>query len=809
MGTNEIPLLGFAPDVDPTTPGVISDCNGMIPTLRGMRAASSAVKAGIPAIPGPVLGAVAAQRLNNTRRTVYGTATGLYEYQEVVREQAAAEATIGGELTGLTLTNAGSGYTSAPTVKIDGNGAGATATAQIETTLTEIRIAEDGARHYAAAPTAKLVVAGQPDTPLQVVWGARLYFSVKSPGSGLKNKPTLSLIGGTGNSVPLDCVVRNGELSQIWATSEPTGYLPATPPTVRVTLHPDDVKAGAVLPVVQVDMWTATRVEKVIAPAGLKFTSQPTVVFSGQPASDWARSWLKPASANAITSTRIAGLTLTNAGAGYTEKPTVTISGGGGTGATATASFKTYATGVVLKKPGAGYQTAPKVEVVGDGSGATASATIANGVLTGITLTAPGIGFTKTPEVKIVPPDDTGMHNIGRDAPYTTSSGGAWRFAQFGDATIAANGADPLQQAISGKFSDIPGAPVAKIVESVAGFVFALNTTDATDGARPDGWTCSGIYDQTVWTPSQATQCAKGRLIDTPGDIRAGKMLGADIIVYKETSMFHGTFQGPPLIWAFPCVSTQVGAPCQEAVVSIGVAHIFMGNDNFYVFDGTRPIPIGDEIKTWWLNDIDPKYRHIVRSVHDHTESLIYWYYVSRSGGGKIDHCVVYNYKAKKWGRADRFIECAVDFIQGNITWNNLGTLATTWADLPQIPYDAPFWTAVGILPSIVDDTHTVRTLTGTAEGSKIITGYFGDDEQYSTLQSVRPRFIKAPKNGSSLSWHADVLGNTPYTGTYSTMDDGRFDVDVSSRWHRMEMDFTGDTELSGFSPTLKPDGYA
>ena len=34
-----IPLLGFAPDADPTTPGVIVDCERMIPTRRGMEVA--------------------------------------------------------------------------------------------------------------------------------------------------------------------------------------------------------------------------------------------------------------------------------------------------------------------------------------------------------------------------------------------------------------------------------------------------------------------------------------------------------------------------------------------------------------------------------------------------------------------------------------------------------------------------------------------------------------------------------------------------------------------------------------------------
>ena len=40
-------LLGFAPDMDPTVPGVITDCTQLIPTERGMTAAPAAVDAAV------------------------------------------------------------------------------------------------------------------------------------------------------------------------------------------------------------------------------------------------------------------------------------------------------------------------------------------------------------------------------------------------------------------------------------------------------------------------------------------------------------------------------------------------------------------------------------------------------------------------------------------------------------------------------------------------------------------------------------------------------------------------------------------
>lgn len=113
------------------------------------------------------------------------------------------------------------------------------------------------------------------------------------------------------------------------------------------------------------------------------------------------------------------------------------------------------------------------------------------------------------------------------------------RFCVFGNNVLAANRSEVIGQAAPGAaFVDIAGAPQASILVSVAGFVMALDTSDATYGDRPDGWWCSGIRDQTQWTPALATQSENGRLIDTPGRITAGAALGDVCVAYKATSMY-------------------------------------------------------------------------------------------------------------------------------------------------------------------------------------------------------------------------------------------------------------------------------
>jgi hypothetical protein len=76
--------------------------------------------------------------------------------------------------------------------------------------------------------------------------------------------------------------------------------------------------------------------------------------------------------------TGVTGITLTNQGTGYTSAPSVTITGGGGTGAAGSAMVSGgKVSGFTLTNPGTGYTSVPSVSITGGGgSGAAATALI-------------------------------------------------------------------------------------------------------------------------------------------------------------------------------------------------------------------------------------------------------------------------------------------------------------------------------------------------------------------------------------------------------------------------------------------------
>jgi hypothetical protein len=137
---------------------------------------------------------------------------------------------------------------------------------------------------------------------------------------------------------------------------------------------------------------------------GTNYLSPPAVTISGGGGSGA----LATAQVNAFGN--VTGLTLTNGGSGYTGVPNVTITpvpltGNGATGQAEVAVLPGPVTALDLLSGGSNYQVVPQVTITGGGGkGATATCTINNGVVTKLILLNGGTGYTSIPTVTIVQP---------------------------------------------------------------------------------------------------------------------------------------------------------------------------------------------------------------------------------------------------------------------------------------------------------------------------------------------------------------------------------------------------------------------
>ena len=131
------------------------------------------------------------------------------------------------------------------------------------------------------------------------------------------------------------------------------------------------------------------------------------------------------ATAVAITTHRagvfsIERIVLTNAGAGYTTPPLVTITGGGGVGAAATAAVEQSNFGIVdftVSNNGVGYAATPTVTITGSSTSPAVAEVnlLANNTISDILIKNAGIGYTQEPTVTISNPSlISGVGNFAR-----------------------------------------------------------------------------------------------------------------------------------------------------------------------------------------------------------------------------------------------------------------------------------------------------------------------------------------------------------------------------------------------------------
>lgn len=397
-------------------------------------------------------------------------------------------------------------------------------------------------------------------------------------------------------------------------------------------------------------------------------------------------------------------------------------------------------------------------------------------------------------------------NDIGRVAAYNGGVDTRWSITQFGDATLCANRADVIQRSTGGSFADVATAPKAEILFTVGAFVMALNTNDGSE--KPDGWHCCGAFDDTTWTPNLATQATSGRLVATAGRLTAGMRLGEYAIAYKMKSIYLGQYVGAPTVWNWLQVpGGEAGCIGKEAICDIGGAHFFVGDDNIWIFDGTRPVPVADGfVRQFFFDNSNPLYRYKTICIFDRQKNLVWVFYPSL-GSQTPDSALVYHVTAKKWGVANRSIEAALNYVSGGIAIDGISALSSTIDGLTSYSFNSQFWLSGGKSMSIFNASHQLQSMTGTSVSSSMTTGDVGDDDAVSALNKIRLRYASAPTS-ASVQTFIQMNSGIGFTAAASgSVLDGKFDLRQSARWHRATFSFNGPVRVTHMDADLAPAG--
>jgi len=286
----------------------------------------------------------------------------------------------------IPVANGGSGYSVAPQVTLSGgDGTGATATATVVGgVVTAINITNFG-NGYTIAPTATLGLPGI------------LSVSPTATGSNYGAQPPVIINGGGGSGAVVTANVSAGGVTSYNVISSGSGFI-SVPNVI--------VGAPGIATIVPVNNGTAySSVPSVTITGGGGSGATATAVLGTGPNAGQIVSYnitnpgvgYTSAPSINVSSPGLAGISVTEMGTGYSSlvNPVVTITGGGGTGATATAVLGTGANAgkivqINLTNQGSGYTSTPTINISQPGI---ASITVTNG----------GTGYTSTPTVTVVP----------------------------------------------------------------------------------------------------------------------------------------------------------------------------------------------------------------------------------------------------------------------------------------------------------------------------------------------------------------------------------------------------------------------
>jgi hypothetical protein len=394
---------------------------------------------------------------------------------------------------------------------------------------------------------------------------------------------------------------------------------------------------------------------------------------------------------------------------------------------------------------------------------------------------------------------------------YTGGADTRWSFAQFGNTSLASNYADAMQSSTSGAFAAIAAAPKAKIIVSAANnFVLAFNTNDGTYGVSPDRWWCCAQNDQTTWTPSVSTGATTGRIIAMPGSITAGLPLGDYVIAYKLRGIFLGAFVGSQSgTWQWTLVpgSAQCGAVGPEAVCDIGGAHFIVGDDDFWLFDGTRPVSLGAEVRLWFKTNSSQAYRYRTKATFDRGRNMVWINFAGQDSTGSCDRTLVWHCATKRWGVTNRVAEAVLNYVAPGTTIDGLNAYGATIDALPPIPFDSAYWTGGGRVFAYFNAAHQLLTATGACVDSTYTTGDYGADEIVTDVDTFRVRFINAPSASQVQGAYRNDAAGPLSTGPTEQRYNARYDVRQAGNWHRFVVSMTGDHRETGHGPVLLPAG--
>jgi hypothetical protein len=387
---------------------------------------------------------------------------------------------------------------------------------------------------------------------------------------------------------------------------------------------------------------------------------------------------------------------------------------------------------------------------------------------------------------------------------YVTPTNQRWRFTQFGNVLIAANGGNRLQGYnlnSSSTFQDLAAdAPQSRYVTVVRDFVVSAYVNSSTVYPYRVQW--SALGDESSWANSATTQ-ADFQDIPDGGSI-VGITGGEYGLVFMDRSIHRMSYVGSPLVFQFDNISRNLGCYEANSIVQYGGTSFFLSDDGFYACDGQQIIPIGNEkVNRYFWSDVDDGTINLMSAAVDPFRKLVIWAYASQSSA-TVDKLLIYNYQTNRWTsgttNASRVASSSTPSfdLEGMDVFGNLEQI--------QSSFDDRVWLGGKMQFAGVKNTKIV-TFSGANNTAYIETGDIEMPSTTSAITLAKP--IVDNGSGSVALVSRRLLSEQVIFGSQTAADaENRVSLRGVGRYHRLQLTPTGQwTNTVGIDVEMNPLG--
>jgi hypothetical protein len=371
---------------------------------------------------------------------------------------------------------------------------------------------------------------------------------------------------------------------------------------------------------------------------------------------------------------------------------------------------------------------------------------------------------------------------------YVTPTNQRWRFTQFGNVLVAANGGNRIQGFnvnTASNFSDLAAdAPQSRYVTVVRDFVVSGYVNDAT--IRPNRVQWSALGDESSWTNSATTQADFQDIPD--GGAIVGLTGGEFGLVFMDRSIHRMSYVGSPLVFQFDNISRNQGCYEANSIIQYGGTSFFLSDNGFYACDGQQIIPIGNEkVNRYFFDDVDEGLLPLMSAAIDPARKLVIWAYASLSSA-TVDKLLIYNYEIGKWSSgtttASRVATSSTPSftLEGLDVFGNLDTIQTT--------FDSRIWLGGKMQFAGVKNTKIV-TFSGENNTAYIETGDIEVPGTTSAITMAKPIVDNGSGNVALVSRR--LLNEQVVFGSQTAANsENRVSIRGVGRYHRLQLTPTG-----------------